>query len=245
MLTVEAAVATARPSRYLVQLCRHFSQHGRHLRHRPHGHHGGDAPPSGVQVHVEWSDTQGTVRIVPWGQCTLEASSDSLLLRVEAAERESLRRIQNLVAGHLARFGRRDELTVTWLPETEGPGETGHGAKAHPAQGATVQQGHRRMVVLTTVGLLVVLVVAVHLGLGAAVQAAFHWMGWTALGLAVIPVVAVVGHLAAPPTAMGLRRLVRRDHTTHHSARLRAAPGTRRRYGQLGRMLARMHGRRD
>lgn len=60
MLTAEARVETARPSRYLVQLCRHFSHQGRHLRHRPRAHLIGDgqAHPE-AQAHVEWSDTTG------------------------------------------------------------------------------------------------------------------------------------------------------------------------------------------
>ncbi|MFD8003442.1 hypothetical protein [Streptomyces mirabilis] len=44
MLTVEARVETARPSRYLVQLRKHFDNTGRHLGHRPRAHNGdGDA----------------------------------------------------------------------------------------------------------------------------------------------------------------------------------------------------------
>ena len=57
MLTAEAQVETERPGRYLVQLCRHASQMGQHLRQRPRTHDGGDVPPE-VQ-HVEWSDTYG------------------------------------------------------------------------------------------------------------------------------------------------------------------------------------------
>jgi hypothetical protein len=45
MLTAEAQVETERPGRYLVQLCRHASQMGQHLRQRPRTHDGGDVPP--------------------------------------------------------------------------------------------------------------------------------------------------------------------------------------------------------
>jgi hypothetical protein len=111
MLTAEALVETEHSSRYLVQLCRHLSEMGQHLRHRRRTHDGGHAPPE--VRHVEWSETQGIVRL-SWGQWTMQATADSLTLRVEAADEESLRRIQDLVAGRLERFGRRDHLTVNW-----------------------------------------------------------------------------------------------------------------------------------
>jgi hypothetical protein len=84
---------------------------GQHLRHRPRTHDGGHVPPE--VRHVEWSETQGIVRL-SWGQWTMQATADALTLRVEAADEESLRRIQDLVAGRLERFGRRDHLTVNW-----------------------------------------------------------------------------------------------------------------------------------
>lgn len=114
MLTAEAQVGTQRPSRYLVQLCQHFNHQGRHLRHGPHPHVVDDAQaPPEVQAHVEWSDTDGIVSL-SWGQCTMQATPDTLTLRAEAADEESLQRVQDLVAGHLERFGRRDHLTVNW-----------------------------------------------------------------------------------------------------------------------------------
>jgi hypothetical protein len=111
MLTAEALVETEHPSRYLVQLCRHLSEMGQHLRHRPRTRDGGHAPPE--VRHVECSETHGIVRL-SWGQWTMQASADALTLRVEAADEENLRRIQDLVAGRLERFGRRDHLTVNW-----------------------------------------------------------------------------------------------------------------------------------
>jgi hypothetical protein len=38
MFAAEAHVETERPSRYLVQLCKHFENKGRHLTHRPRNH---------------------------------------------------------------------------------------------------------------------------------------------------------------------------------------------------------------
>jgi hypothetical protein len=130
MLTAEAQVETERPGRYLVQLCRHASQMGQHLRQRQRTHDGGDAPPE-VQ-HVEWSDTYGIVRL-NWGQWTMQTTPDTLTLRVEATDEENLRRIQDLVAARLEIFGRRDHLKVNWqrfeAPTAQrGEGEHGRGS---------------------------------------------------------------------------------------------------------------------
>ena len=130
MLTAEAQVETERPGRYLVQLCRHASQMGQHLRQRPRTHDGGDAPPE-VQ-HVEWSDTYGIVRL-SWGQWTMQTTPDTLTLRAEATDEENLRRIQDLVAARLEIIGRREHLKVNWqrfeAPTAQrGEGEHGRGA---------------------------------------------------------------------------------------------------------------------
>jgi hypothetical protein len=122
MLIAEARVETGRPGRYLAQLCQHLSNRGRHLgtgkgrqmRHRPGGH-GSDHPQPGPaeQVHVEWSESEGTVSF-PRGQCTMQATSDALVLRAEAADEETLQFIQDLITSHLDRFSRREHLTVAW-----------------------------------------------------------------------------------------------------------------------------------
>jgi hypothetical protein len=65
------------------------------------------------QIHVEWSDSDGTVRL-PWGRCAMRVAPDALVLHAEALDEENLRRIQDLVGRHLARFSRRDPLEVTW-----------------------------------------------------------------------------------------------------------------------------------
>jgi hypothetical protein len=111
MLTAEARVRTEHPSRYLVQLCRHAQQVHR-LRHRPRAH-GGDAQPPPKVEHVEWSETGGMISF-GWGQCTIQATPGLLTLRAEAAEEDSLRRVQDIVAADIERFGSRHQLTVTW-----------------------------------------------------------------------------------------------------------------------------------
>lgn len=110
MLTAGAHVETERANRYLAQLCRHFSNLRRHeSRRNPNEAH---ARPQ-VQVHVEWSETRGTVTF-DWGRCTLQTTPDGLTLRAEATDEASLQRVEALVAEHLERFGKREDLKVKW-----------------------------------------------------------------------------------------------------------------------------------
>jgi hypothetical protein len=134
MPTAEAQILTDRASRYLAQLCRHASQMGRPMRHRPRAHDRGDPPPE--VKHVEWSDTYGIVSM-SWGQWTMQATPDTLTVRAEAADEDSLRRIQDLVAERLGRFGRRDHLTVSWQQPDASEVQPDQGSKADgpsPAQ---------------------------------------------------------------------------------------------------------------
>jgi hypothetical protein len=117
-LTAEAQIETGRPSRYLVQLCEHANAMAG-AKGRMRRMHSGRAHDHQVQVHAEWSDTHGVIRFEPWGQCTLEATSTALVLRIEAAGEDDLRRLQDLIAADLARFGRRDHLTVSWDPDPD------------------------------------------------------------------------------------------------------------------------------
>lgn len=134
MLTSEARIPTTRASRYLAQLCKHtgqlgqLGQLGHRMRHRPQGHgdgdghrdgHGAASGPPNVQ-RAEWSDTEGTIDFGQ-GRCSLRATADALVLRVEADDPRQLQRIQAGIARRLERIGRRDELVVMWgqaPPET-------------------------------------------------------------------------------------------------------------------------------
>lgn len=107
MLTAEANVETELASRYLGQLCRHFSNLHRHeSRH--------DAQPrSELHVHVNWSATHGTISF-DWGRCTMNANPEALTLSVEATDQDTLQRVQDLVGGHLERIAKREHLNVNW-----------------------------------------------------------------------------------------------------------------------------------
>ncbi|HEY4466178.1 MAG TPA: DUF2218 domain-containing protein [Streptosporangiaceae bacterium] len=123
MLTAEAHVQTEDASRYLIRLCQHAGKMSGRLRHRPRTHSGGGAPPE--MQRAEWSSTDG-ILVLNWGQCTLHAAPGTLTLRAEATDQDSLTWIQDLVAGRLERFGRREHLAVAWQPE-QAPSSAGDG----------------------------------------------------------------------------------------------------------------------
>jgi hypothetical protein len=76
---------------------------GGHRDNQMHAHLAGEDPPEAPgRVDAEWSETHGTVRF-DWGQCTMQAAPDTLLLRAESAEEEGLRRIRDIIARDIER----------------------------------------------------------------------------------------------------------------------------------------------
>jgi hypothetical protein len=112
MPTSEAHVPTQHAARYLAQLCRHAEAVGGHAGRRLHDH-AGPARDHPRMRHVERSDTAATLDF-DQGRCTMRAEPDALVLRAEAGDAERLRRIEDLIAADLQRFGTREHLTVTW-----------------------------------------------------------------------------------------------------------------------------------
>jgi hypothetical protein len=114
MPTAEADITTEHAARYLARLCGHLGKMGaaghRLGRRRP-SHAGGGMPPE--VRRAECSQTEGTVSL-NWGQWTMRARPGLLVIRAEAADEESLRRIQDLLTARLEKFGRREHLTVSW-----------------------------------------------------------------------------------------------------------------------------------
>ncbi|MGH3160297.1 MAG: DUF2218 domain-containing protein [Streptosporangiaceae bacterium] len=114
MLTAEADIRTEHAARYLARLCGHAGKMGtadRRLGHRRPSHSHDDVAPE--VRRVECSGTEGTVSL-DWGQWTMRAFPGRLAVRAEAADEESLRRIQDLLTSRLQTFGRRERLTVSW-----------------------------------------------------------------------------------------------------------------------------------
>lgn len=89
--TSEARVTTEHASRYLQQLCKHWSH--------------------------KFSATtfDATHGVVPFGAatCTFDASPGNLMLRVEAAPGD-IARMEEVVAKHLERFAFRETLAIRW-----------------------------------------------------------------------------------------------------------------------------------
>lgn len=116
MRTAESRIETAQASRYLTQLCQHAKKFSSKF---GHGHlralHGGGGGPRPEIRQVDSTDTDGTLTL-SWGTCTLHATPDALTVHVTAETDENLVRIQELITADLERFGRREDLTVTWTP---------------------------------------------------------------------------------------------------------------------------------
>ena len=93
-LAAQARVDTQNGSRYLTQLCKHWSH--------------------------KFPETTFTPErgVVPFGEdrrFTAEADPEGLTLRVEAPDLETLTRMQGVVAEHLGRFAFREDLGgIAW-----------------------------------------------------------------------------------------------------------------------------------
>jgi hypothetical protein len=212
MPSAHAHIPTERAGRYLAQLCRHLDQMAR-MPHRPPGRPNGHGPPT--VESVDWSDTSGTISFSQ-GTCSVRATSDTLTVRVDADDQDSLRRLQAGIARRLDTIGRRDHLSVHWQPPDSTPSVTSAEATPEPTPEATgaatsVRRAHRRGRALIAVGV-AALAVFVHVGLLGDALARSPWTSWgTNIILAVIAVKAVVAgvHLVLGRVALrGLRKRV-------------------------------------
>ena len=86
-----ARVPTAKASRYLQQLCKHF----------------GHKLPSAFDEH------RGSVAF-PAGECVLAADAGALTITITSPGRAELEQLQGVVVRHLVRFAFREELLVEW-----------------------------------------------------------------------------------------------------------------------------------
>jgi hypothetical protein len=92
MAIARGRATTASGSKYLQQLCKHWS-------HR---------------FEVEFSQTRGQVRF-PSAVATMEASANALLVTVETEDAEAIERLKEIVAEHLDRFAFRESpLPFEW-----------------------------------------------------------------------------------------------------------------------------------
>lgn len=93
MLVSETRIPTTSASKYLQQLCKHWSH----------------------KFEVEFSPEKGRVPFAADRACDFAATADTLTLRVEANDEETLSRTERVVIDHLKRFAFREDLGgVTW-----------------------------------------------------------------------------------------------------------------------------------
>ncbi len=90
--TATANVKTDKAVRYLKALCNHFSR----------------------KVEASYDGNHGAAHF-PFGECTMEATDDSLLIQVSALNEEMFGRMKFVVADHLIRFSGEDGLAVLWV----------------------------------------------------------------------------------------------------------------------------------
>ena len=96
MATSVSNVRTDHASRYLQQLCKHWS-------HR---------------FSVEFDAAAGKVPFSPENFVDLAAEPGTLTMTLTVEKPEDLERMQTVVADHLKRFAFREELDVSWAART-------------------------------------------------------------------------------------------------------------------------------
>lgn len=132
MPSAQTRIRTPNAAAYLARLCGHLAKLASPGRFPGHGLqlHAGGQPP--VVLHTEHTRDAGTITLT-WGQLTLHATADQLTIRADAGTQQNLHRIQDMTAGRLGKFGRREHLDIQWTPVTgtasgqQPPGTGEHG----------------------------------------------------------------------------------------------------------------------
>lgn len=86
------SAATRNGSRYLQQLCKHWSHKG----------------------EVEFTPEAGTIAFPNGNSLTLKAHSDSLNMQVTVPDDVDLAHFQDVVDRHIIRFAFREDLVINW-----------------------------------------------------------------------------------------------------------------------------------
>ena len=125
MPSAQTRIRTQNAAAYLARLCGHLAKLASPRRFPGHGlqPHAGGQPPA--VLHAEHTRDSGTITLT-WGQLTLHAAADELTIRADAGTQENLHRIQEMTAGRLHKFGRRERLDIQWTAVT-GPGPSSPG----------------------------------------------------------------------------------------------------------------------
>lgn len=92
MALTRATVATEHGSRYLQQLCKHWSH----------------------KFEVAFDTTEGRIQFAPDQVITLRDHGATLEVEIAAENPSDLDRTETVVAAHLIRFAFREELSFVW-----------------------------------------------------------------------------------------------------------------------------------
>ncbi|MBZ9676896.1 DUF2218 domain-containing protein [Mesorhizobium sp. ES1-1] len=88
----DVATATARASRYLQKLCKHWAH----------------------KFPVEFNPTHRTIDLTSLGRTVMDADAAAQHITVSTDEAGSIERLGSVAADHIKRFAFREELTVDW-----------------------------------------------------------------------------------------------------------------------------------
>lgn len=92
MSVYEAAALTEHASRYLQQLCKHWSH----------------------KFEVAFDPQHGRIPFDADTVCLLDASPDHLAMRLEGEDAARVAHLTGVVSDHLKRFAFREELSIDW-----------------------------------------------------------------------------------------------------------------------------------
>ena len=95
MATYHADIVTAQGSRYLQQLCKHWSH----------------------KFAVEFDPMHGTIQLDAV-RCTMNAEADRLLVDVDGEDAQGLPGMCDVVFAHIQRFAFREVLEARWVEGT-------------------------------------------------------------------------------------------------------------------------------
>jgi len=87
-----ATVKTEQASRYLQQLCKHWSH----------------------KMPTEFDTRQGRIDFPSGAQVFMQAGTNDLTVRIDTPDDEGLPRLQTVVEDHIKRFAFREELEFAW-----------------------------------------------------------------------------------------------------------------------------------
>ena len=117
MPSAHTTIQTANAAAYLTRLCGHLAKLGASRRlpgHSPRRHAGGQPP---AVLDTKHTGDTGEITLT-WGRLTLHATANELAIRADADSQEDLLRLQDMTAGRLRTFARREHLDIQWTSVT-------------------------------------------------------------------------------------------------------------------------------